>query len=155
VSIIIPLSVHTGKSNQPDDPAGGLSLAERDADLLERWAHLARPGPQPCNQVGTLGQQLRKVFGPAGAPLWTGCSDLCPPGDAEPAAPDPADMAGRLAATIRAHPEAMRAALLELLAEDVAMIAVEVARGLQARRSESGECGECVRAAGRSDNHAG
>jgi hypothetical protein len=74
-------SATPGGNGFPDPPdlAGGLSDADREADLLARWPHLAKPGPQPCNQIGTLRDQLRKVFGPAGAPDWSGLATLCPP----------------------------------------------------------------------------
>jgi hypothetical protein len=38
-----------------------IPFAEPDADLVDRWPHLRRPGPQPANQIGTLRQQLQKA----------------------------------------------------------------------------------------------
>jgi hypothetical protein len=46
------------------------------------------PGPQPHNQIGTFNEQLRRIFGPAGAPEWTGLAFVCPPALPPPAAED-------------------------------------------------------------------
>jgi hypothetical protein len=113
----------------------GSSAAE--ADLLQRWPHLAKCGPEPHNQLGTLGEQLRKAFGPDGAPPWTRCADLCPPlSDEDRLAADalPPSFVRRLAATLLTRGGALRKAFLQLIADDVGEIAADVAREVMKRR---------------------
>jgi hypothetical protein len=54
-------------------------------------SHDGSPGPQPANQIGTLRQTLRRIYGTAGAPEWTGWASLCPPIDPPLPEPDSAD----------------------------------------------------------------
>jgi hypothetical protein len=78
-----------------------------------------KPGPQPHNQIGTFAEQLRRVFGPAGAPQWSGCSNLCPP--LPPPEPEPLS-------------EAETQRILDALAPAIAHIAGEIVRGLLAQQ---------------------
>jgi hypothetical protein len=105
------------------DPDAGLSQPEIEDDLLARWPHLAKPGPQPCNRIaGTLEEQFSRVFLPREP-------ELLPPAE--------------------------HARLVGALAEDIALIAAEVTRGLRVkpRRSEYGEYGEYVSAKGERGHH--
>jgi hypothetical protein len=95
----------------PDTADGIFSDRAYDAELLRRYPVLARPGPQPHNQIaGTLKEQLRRVFGPAGAPEWTRLAAICPP-EPPPASPD----------------DQARARILVLLGPSIADIAADVA----------------------------
>src|SRR5438132_11933843 len=58
---------------------GRLSLcpADVDADLLERWPHLARPGPQPHNLIApTFAEQLARALTPRATPQQTARAEL-------------------------------------------------------------------------------
>jgi hypothetical protein len=47
-------SIASTPQNKAEPPIG----IDSDPDLLARWPHLARPGPQPHNQIGTLREML-------------------------------------------------------------------------------------------------
>jgi hypothetical protein len=123
MSTIIPLPSQSDKPRRTDDPATGLSLLEADAALLERWPHLARPGPQPCNRIAaTAAEQLARAQSPR-AP------ESLPPAEA-----------GRLLATLREHQDQLRPLLLDLLAEDIGAIVAEVVKHMvPERKAQYGE----------------
>ncbi|SRR5260370_293287 len=90
-----------------------------EAELVRRYPCLAKPGPQPwdCDIAPTFDEQFGKAFQPR------------PPRPLSPKA------VKRLIATIEAHRQELRFALLDLLAEDIGAI---MARILQEQRGRRG-----------------
>jgi hypothetical protein len=74
-----------------------------------------RQSPQPAVHVGTLEQQLRKVFGPEGAPSWFGLCDQCPPLPPQPS-PEAEQVFKALLELARHRPQALAGILRVVLA---------------------------------------
>ena len=126
-SVVYPRARPTGKRKErAANPSEGqlseipMILHARDDLVHSDQSFRSRPGPQPWNAelAPTLEEQLARA------------SRL------RPARPLSLKAARRIVATIQAHRDVLRFALLDILAEDIGII---VARILRKRRTQDGQ----------------
>ncbi len=121
MSVAKPLAI--GQCNRGKIPNGQVTDDSWEFPLddseLDRWPHLARPGPQPHNQIPATAAEALALAKSKRTPE-----------------PLPAAETGRILATLKHHSAEVKPVLLSLVAEDIGVIAAAVAREVLKQRSK-------------------